>query len=59
MNMEQMYPLNINSLTYQPVIIQVFLNNEMFNFRMLKNYHEKKKLTSLMKNVRISPGYFK
>lgn len=58
MNMEQIYPLNINSLTYQPVIIQVFLNNEMFNFRMLKNYHEKK-LTSLMKNVRISPGYFK
>lgn len=55
--MEQIYPLNINSLTYQPVIIQVFLNNEMFNFRMLKNYHEKK-LTSLMKNVRISPGYF-
>lgn len=42
MNMEQIYPLNINSLTYQPVIIQVFLNNEMFNFRMLKNYHEKK-----------------
>ena len=28
MNMEQIYPLNINSLTYQPVIIQVFLNNE-------------------------------
>lgn len=42
MNMEQIYPLNINSLTYQPVIIQVFLNNEMFNFRMLKNSHEKK-----------------
>ena len=42
MNMEQIYPLNINSLTYQPVIIRVFLNNEMFNFRMLKNYHEKK-----------------